>query len=53
MQAMGLFGLAIPEAYGGLDLTVEEEVLVALELGRSSPAFGSLFGTNVGIGSIA
>jgi acyl-CoA dehydrogenase len=51
MKAMGLFGLTIPEAYGGLELTMEEEVLVAFELGRTSPAFRSVFGTTVGIGS--
>lgn len=51
MRRMGLFGLSIPEAYGGLGLTMEEEVLVAMELGRTSPAFRSIFGTNVGIGS--
>jgi acyl-CoA dehydrogenase len=53
MKALGLFGLSIPEAYGGLDLTMEEECLVVLELGRTSPAFRSTFGTNVGIGSQA
>ncbi|WP_448650303.1 acyl-CoA dehydrogenase family protein [Pseudomonas fluorescens] len=51
-QAMGLFGLTIPEAYGGLGLTMEEEVTIAFELGRTSPAFRSYFGTNNGIGSI-
>jgi acyl-CoA dehydrogenase len=51
-QAMGLFGLTIPEAYGGLGLTMEEEVNIAFELGRTSPAFRSYFGTNNGIGSI-
>jgi acyl-CoA dehydrogenase len=51
MKAMGLFGLTIPEAYGGLQLTMEEEVLTMLELGRASPAFRSLLGTTVGIGS--
>ncbi len=51
MKAMGLFGLSIPEAYGGLGLTMEEEVLVAFELGHTSPAFRSMFGTNNGIGS--
>lgn len=51
MKAMGLFGLSIPEAYGGLGLTMAEEVLVARELGYTSPAFRSSFGTNVGIGS--
>ena len=51
-QDMGLFGQTIPEAYGGLGLTMEEEVTIAFELGRTSPAFRSYFGTNNGIGSI-
>ena len=51
MRDMGLFGLSIPEAYGGLGLTMSEEVRVALELGGTTPAFRSTFGTNVGIGS--
>ena len=51
MKALGLFGLSIPEDYGGLGLTMEEEVSVAFELGKTSPAFRSLFGTNNGIGS--
>ncbi|HEX7944274.1 MAG TPA: acyl-CoA dehydrogenase family protein [Phenylobacterium sp.] len=53
MKGLGLFGLSIPEAYGGLDLNMEEECLVGVELGRTSPAFRSTFGTNVGIGSQA
>jgi acyl-CoA dehydrogenase len=51
MKAMGLFGLSIPVEYGGIGLTMEEEVRVAFELGRTSPAFRSLIGTNNGIGS--
>ena len=51
MKALGLYGLSIPAEFGGLDLTMEEEALVAVELGRTSPAFRSAFGTNVGIGS--
>jgi acyl-CoA dehydrogenase len=51
MKAMGLFGLTIPEVYGGLELTMEEEVLVLLELCQASPAFRSLVGTTLGIGS--
>ena len=53
MKSLGLFGLAIPEDYGGLDLSMEEEVLVILEIARASPAFRSYFATNVGIGSQA
>ena len=51
MRALGFFGLSIPEDYGGIGLGVEEEVRVAFELGRTSPAFRSAFGTNNGIGS--
>lgn len=51
MQDLGLFGLSIPEEYGGLGLGMEEEVNLAFELGKTSPAFRSLLGTNNGIGS--
>lgn len=51
MKAMGLYGLSIPEEYGGLGLSMAEEVRVVFELGKTSPAFRSAFGTNVGIGS--
>ena len=51
MKALGLFGLSIDPDYGGLGLTMLEEVRVAIELGHTSPAMRSAFGTNVGIGS--
>jgi acyl-CoA dehydrogenase len=51
MRELGLFGISIPTEFGGLGLTMEEEVLVAMELGHTSPAFRSVIGTNVGIGS--
>jgi acyl-CoA dehydrogenase len=51
MRELGLFGLSIPEEFGGLGLTMEEEVKVAFELAWTSPAFRSLIGTNNGIGS--
>jgi acyl-CoA dehydrogenase len=51
MKALGLFGLSISEEFGGLGLTMVEECRVAIELGRTTPAFRSTFGTNVGIGS--
>ena len=53
MKELGLFGLTIPEEYGGLGLTMEEEIMVAISLGRTSPAFRSIMGTNNGIGSAA
>ncbi|WP_313067325.1 acyl-CoA dehydrogenase family protein [Achromobacter animicus] len=53
MRDLGLFGLSISPDYGGLGLTMEEEVRVVFELGQTSPAFRSLAGTNIGIGSQA
>lgn len=52
MKALGLFGLTIPEAHGGLGLTMEEEALAMFEMGYTSPAFRSAFGTTVGIGAM-
>ncbi|WP_201464995.1 acyl-CoA dehydrogenase family protein [Janibacter melonis] len=46
---MGLFGYALPEQYGGLGLTMSEEVRLAMVIGRTTPAFRSMFGTNNGI----
>ena len=51
MREMGLFGLTIPQQYGGIGLNTYEECRVFMELGRTSPAFRSIFGTNNGIGS--
>ena len=51
MKELGLFGLSIPEEYGGLGLSMAEECEIAMELGRTVAAFRSVFGTNVGIGS--
>ena len=50
MRELGLFGLTAPEDFGGLGLTMEEEVNAIFELGRAAPAFRSMFATNVGIG---
>lgn len=51
MKDLGLFGMSIPEAYGGMGLTMEEEVMAGFEIARTSPAFRSLFATNNGIGA--
>jgi len=51
MRELGLFGLTIPEEYGGLGLTAEEEVLTSMAVCYASPVFRSRFGTNTGIGS--
>jgi len=46
---MGLFGYALPEEYGGLGVSMSEDVQLAIEFGYTTPAFRSLFGTNNGI----
>ncbi|MGY1686382.1 MULTISPECIES: acyl-CoA dehydrogenase family protein [unclassified Geodermatophilus] len=46
---MGLFGYALPEEYGGLGVSMSEDVELAFEFGYTTPAFRSLFGTNNGI----
>ena len=46
---MGLFGWAIPEEYGGLGFNALEDARLAFEIGYTTPAFRSLFGTNNGI----
>ncbi len=46
---MGLFGFALPQAYGGLGLSMEEESRIVVELGYTTPALRSMFGTNNGI----
>jgi acyl-CoA dehydrogenase len=48
-RELGLFGWALPEEYGGLGLDAVEDVRLAMELGYTTPAFRSLFGTNNGI----
>ncbi|WP_262691260.1 acyl-CoA dehydrogenase family protein [Kordiimonas aestuarii] len=53
IRELGLFALSIPEEYDGLGLNMQEEVEVAMVIGEAAPAFRSIFGTNVGIGSQA
>ncbi|MDG2267505.1 MAG: acyl-CoA dehydrogenase family protein [Alphaproteobacteria bacterium] len=53
MQKLGLFGISIPNEYGGSNLSMKQEVMLTFELGRASPAFRSIAGTNIGIGSQA
>ncbi len=51
MREMGLFGLSVPEEYGGLGCTIAEEAAIIRELTRASLSFRSVIGTSVGIGS--
>lgn len=51
MKHLGLFGLTIPIEYDGLGLNSYDEASVIMELGWTSPAFRSVVGTTIGIGS--
>ncbi|WP_421844950.1 acyl-CoA dehydrogenase family protein [Mycobacterium sp.] len=48
-KKMGLFGYALPQQWGGLGLNVVQDVELAMELGYTSLALRSMFGTNNGI----
>ncbi|KUH83327.1 MULTISPECIES: acyl-CoA dehydrogenase family protein [unclassified Mycobacterium] len=49
VKKMGLFGYAIPQEWGGLGLNLSQDVELAMELGYTSLALRSMFGTNNGI----
>ncbi|CAN5154392.1 acyl-CoA dehydrogenase family protein [soil metagenome] len=51
MREMGLFGISVPEEYGGIGCTMTEEAAIIRELTRASVVFRSVIGTTVGIGS--
>lgn len=51
MREMGLFGLSIPQQYGGYELDVVQETQVQMLFSRTSQAFRLAFWPNVGIGS--
>ncbi|MCK0091639.1 acyl-CoA dehydrogenase family protein [Rhodococcus sp. F64268] len=46
---MGLFGYAIPQAWGGLGLNLQQDAELAMELGYTTLSLRSMFGTNNGI----
>ena len=48
-KKMGLFGYAVPQQWGGLGLNLMQDVELAMELGYTSLALRSMFGTNNGI----
>ncbi|MBS7700170.1 MULTISPECIES: acyl-CoA dehydrogenase family protein [unclassified Chelatococcus] len=51
MRDMGLFGLTIPEEFGGMGLPVAEEIELVFELTWASLAFRSIIAMNLGVGS--
>ena len=52
LKDLGLFGMTIPEEYGGLGLSMYEEARVVFEIGYASPVFRSYFGTSNGVGTL-
>ena len=52
MRVLGLFGLSIPQKYGGLGLTTLEEIMVYEELTKTNACFRSRIGTSNSIGSM-
>jgi len=52
MAQLGLFGLGIPEEYGGQGLSVLGQCVVNEELSRTNACFRTRMGTNNGIGSM-
>jgi acyl-CoA dehydrogenase len=53
MAALGLFGISIPRAYGGLELTMEQQVGLTFEFTRASCVYRSRFSTVIGLCSQA
>ncbi len=52
LRRLGLFGMPVPKAYGGLGLTTVEEMLVYEELTQTNACYRSRIGTSNGIGSM-
>lgn len=50
-REMGLFGMSIPEEYGGLGLNMLERCLLLEELGRANMSFTTYIGAHTGIGT--
>lgn len=52
LKALGMYGMTTPKQYGGLGLTMSEEVQLVFELTYASPVFRAALGSNNGIGAI-
>lgn len=53
MGELGLFGMTLPEKFGGLELNAAEEVRVVFELCYAAPAYRGYLGANNGLGGRA
>lgn len=51
LREAGLFGISIPTEYGGLGLTMEQQVRVMFEVTRASSVYRARFSTTIGLGS--
>ncbi|WP_059170681.1 acyl-CoA dehydrogenase family protein [Bacillus sp. FJAT-27445] len=51
-REMGLFGLGIPDEYGGLGLDMVGKCAIYEELGKTHNGFTTLIGAHTGIGSV-
>jgi len=49
MQEMGLFGISVPEEYGGAGLNISQYARVINLMSYAAPAFRSIFSINVGM----
>jgi acyl-CoA dehydrogenase len=52
LKDLGLFGMTVPEEYGGLGLGMFEEASLVFEVCYAQPAFRSYFGTTNGVGTL-
>jgi len=52
LKELGLFGMTVPEQYGGLGLSMHEEARLVFEVAYASPVFRSYFGTTNGVGTL-
>lgn len=52
LKALGLFGMTVPEEYGGLGLSMYDEARIIFEVCYASPVFRSYFGTSNGVGTL-
>tara|TARA_R110002096_G_scaffold43174_12_gene116400 strand:+ start:19 stop:1185 length:1167 start_codon:yes stop_codon:yes gene_type:complete len=53
MRTLGLFGISIPEEYGGLACSQEEQVRLTIAFTRASAVYRSRFSTTIGLTSQA
>ena len=53
MRRLGLFGMTISEEYGGLDLSMEQQVRATFEFTRASCVYRARFSTTLGLCSQA